>query len=302
MSSGFRHIRGFIQVAKLGSFTSAAQRLHISQPTLTVQIHQLEEELGVRLFDRDRRKVSLTAAGNSLLGPMQQILDDFDAVRQHAQELGALHHGRLVMAALPTVAAAWLPSRIAKFRESYPGIEVRMIDVPSDQLQTLVSEATVDLGIGTLLSHDEGIHFVKLFEDRMHVFFPKGHELESQQQPSLKSLTRYPHISTATDSSVRQLLDRALKQARLDIEITCEVDRLSTAVSLVKAGVGIAVLPLKTLDSISCEGLIHRPIKDNPIKREIGILTSKRKILSPAATAFSSALQHRDDARQPVNK
>lgn len=286
MSTGFRHIRGFMQVAKLGSFTRAAQVLHVSQPALTVQIHQLEEELGVRLFDRDRRKVVLTPAGGSLLGPMQKILDSYDAVRKHARGLGRLHRGRLVIAALPSVAAVWLPSHVATFHETYPGVEVRVVDVASDQLLDLVSGESADLGVGTLLDPDPNILFVKLFEDEMHVFFPLGHELQPIRAPTLEAVAHYPHISTAPNSSVRQLLDRALQDAHLNIEIACEVDRLSTAISMVRAGVGIAVLPLSTLDSISCDGLLHRPMGNGPIKRQIGVLMPRRKTLSSLADIF----------------
>lgn len=301
MRSGFRHIRGFLQVAELGSFTRAAQTLHVSQPALTVQIHQLEDDLGIRLFDRDRRKVMLTPAGKRLLAPMQKVLDNFDDVRRLARELSDLRQGRLAIAALPSVAAAWLPQRIAKFHEVYPRIEVRVVDVVSDQVQTLVAEASVDLGVGTWTNRDLAIHFEKLFEDRMHVFFPPGHDLQSTGNPSLEAVTRYPHISTARTTSVRQLLEQALQKAQLSIEITCEVDRLSTAINMVRAGVGIAVLPLSTLDSISCEGLLHCPIKGNHLKREIGVMTPKHRVLSPAAEIFSTALQDKSVATRGFN-
>ncbi|HEX7339292.1 MAG TPA: LysR family transcriptional regulator [Rhodanobacteraceae bacterium] len=296
MKSGFRHIRGFLQVAELGSFTQAAQNLHVSQPALTVQIHQLEEDLGVRLFDRDRRKVTLTPAGKRLLAPMQKVLDNFDEACKLAHELGDLSRGRLAIAALPSVAANWLPQRIARFHETYPNIEVRVIDVVSDQVQTLVAEASVDLGVGVWLRRDLAIQFKKLFEDRMHVFFPPDHELASVSSPNLKVISRYPHISMARTTSVRQLLDHALQETDLSVDVTCEVDRLSTAINMVRAGVGIAVLPLSTLDSISCEGLLHRPIEGHYLQRAIGVMTPRKRLLSPAAEAFSLALQDSETA------
>lgn len=294
MKSGFRHIRGFLHVAELGSFTRAAQTLHVSQPALTVQIHQLEDDLGVKLFDRDRRKVTLTPAGKRLLDPMQEVIDNFDEVYRLARDMSDLRQGRLVIAALPSVAAVWLPQRIAKFHETYPRIEVRVVDVVSDQVQTLVADASVDLAVGTWINKDSAIHFEKLFEDRMHVFFPPGHPIQSTHQPSLQEVIRYPHISMGRTTSVRQLLDKALQKAQLSVEITCEVDRLSTAINMIRAGVGIAILPLSTLDSISCEGLLHCPIKGNPLKREIGVMTPKHRVLSPAAEIFSLALKDQD--------
>src|SRR5690625_5230538 len=102
MQRGFRHIRAFLQVAKDGSFTRAAETLHISQPALTVQIKQLEEALGIQLLNRDRRSVTLTHAGNSMLGPLRSIVDQFDDAVEHAHDLVGLRRGSLTIATLPS--------------------------------------------------------------------------------------------------------------------------------------------------------------------------------------------------------
>lgn len=125
----------------------------------------------------------------------------------------------------------------------------------------------------------------------MHVFFLPDHELASLSGPNLKAIARYPHISMSRMTSVRQLLDGALHEAHLRVDVTCEVDHMSTAINMVRAGMGITVLPLSTLDSVSCEGLIHRPIKGNHLQRSIGVMTTRNRLLSPVAEAFSMALQ-----------
>ncbi len=288
MKQGFRHIRAFLQVAQYGSFTQAAHALHISQPALTVQIRQLEEELGVMLLNRDRRAVTLTQAGRDMLKPLQRILDEFDGAIEQANDLVGLRRGRLTIAALPSIAAASLPGIIGRFRRAYPGIDIRVADVPADRMLSLVREEAADLGLGPWARHDRAIRFRELFTDQMHVFFPEGHPLTQTKQPSLKKLSAYPHVLTAQGTSVRQSIQRALEAANLSIEIACEAAYLSTAISMVKAGLGVSILPMSTLHAAPCDGVLHRPVADPHLRRRLGILTLQRVTDSPAAAAFIS--------------
>lgn len=290
MRQGFRHIRAFLQAAQSSSFTQAALTLHISQPALTVQIRQLEEELGVKLFDRDRRRVTLTPAGRNMMAPLQRILDEFQGAIEQAHDLVGLQRGRLTIAALPSIAAAWLPDLIRQFHSVHPRIEIRIADVPATRLQALVRDEEADLGLGPWISRDRALRFQELLEDRMHVFFPAGHPLCASRRPTLESLTRYPHVLTSPGTSVREVLHRALEAAGLDIDVACEVAYLSTAIGMIRAGMGISILPLSTLSAAPCTGLEHRPLGSAHLKRQLGLITAKRKALSPAAAAFVATL------------
>ncbi|KAF1019323.1 MAG: HTH-type transcriptional regulator CynR [Paracidovorax wautersii] len=126
MRQGLRHIRAFLAVAQLGSFTRAAQALHVSQPALTVQIRQLEDELKVRLFDRDHHRVALTPAGQSLRAPLERVLADFDDAIAMGRDLAGLARGTLTIAALPSIAADWLPELVRQFRAAHPGVDIRI--------------------------------------------------------------------------------------------------------------------------------------------------------------------------------
>jgi DNA-binding transcriptional LysR family regulator len=290
MKQGFRHIRAFLQAAQSGSFTQAATTLHVSQPALTVQIRQLEEELGVKLFDRDRRRVTLTPAGRNMIVPLQRILDEFQGAVEQAHDLAGLQRGRLTIAALPSIAAAWLPGLIRSFHALHPGIEIRIADVPATRLQALVRDEEADLGLGPWVSRDRALQFQALLEDRMHVFFPAGHPLEVTRRPTLEKLARYPHVLTGQGTSVREVLHRALEAAGLDVEVVCEVAYLSTAIGMVRAGLGVAILPLSTVSAAPCADLEHRPVASTDLNRQLGLITAKRKAPSPAAAAFITAL------------
>src|SRR6478672_1088987 len=122
MIHDLRHIRAFLVLARARSFTRAASELHMSQPTLTVQIQQLEGAVGVRLFDRNKRHVALTQAGRDLMGPLERILIDLENIATSTGELLEHRRGLVTVAALPSMAAAVLPRAIKKLSESYPGI------------------------------------------------------------------------------------------------------------------------------------------------------------------------------------
>lgn len=291
MKQGFRHIRAFLAVARLSSFTQAAHQLHVSQPALTVQIKQLEDELGTRLFDRDRRQVSLTEAGRRLLPAMQRILDEFDGAVQQGQDIADLKSGRLSIASLPSIAAAWLPEVMRTYRQRYPGIDIQIDDVSADSIIKLVRDELVDIGLGPWGNRDRTLHFTPLMEDQMVVFFPPDHPLHQQKCPSLKQLTQYPHVLTSRGSSVRQSVHRALEAEGVDIEIACEVAYLSTAIGMVRAGLGVAVLPRSTLHAAPCDGLEYRPVAGSSLRRLLGVLQLRRQPLSAAAQAFLQLLQ-----------
>ena len=294
MKQGFRHIRAFLQAAKLKSFTLAAQSLHVSQPALTVQIRQLESELGVKLFDRDRRQVTLTAEGQSMLEPLQRILDEFQGAVEQAQDLAGLRRGRLTVATLPSIAASWLPPMIREFRQAHPEIRIQVADVPATHIQRLVKDEGADLGIGPWHNRDKALLFQEILQDQLYVFFPAGHPLSKTKRPTLENLTLYPHVLMSPGTSVREALNRALEDSGLDIDVACEVAYLSTAIGMVRAGLGVAILPLSTLDAARCDGLEHRLVADGHLRRRLGLITLRRRTPSAAAQAFITELMSRD--------
>ncbi|MFA5664940.1 LysR substrate-binding domain-containing protein [Castellaniella sp.] len=117
-------------------------------------------------------------------------------------------------------------------------------------------------------------------------------------RPTLPQLTHYPHVLTAQGSSVRQALHRSLEEAELDIEVACEVTYVSTAISMVRAGLGIAILPLSTLDAASCDGLSHTLVHHPQLKRRLGLITNRRIRPSPAAQAFINVLMN--ESTKPI--
>ena len=298
MLQGIRHIRAFLAVARLGSFTRAASELHVSQPALTVQIRQLEESLKVRLFDRNKRQVVLTQVGKDLLPSLAQVLSDLEAVMSASQDLANLRRGSVSVATLPSVAAGLLPMAIRRFAAGHPDIAVHVSDVVAERILQLVKAEEVDFGIGSRMGPDRDIDIIDFLIDQLCVFFPEGHPLAEREAPVLREVVAFPLILTARGTSVRTLVDRALEREDLEITLACEANYMSTAVGLVRAGLGVAILPESAVHAAACEGIGMTAIRTTGLTREIGIIRKRDRTLSPAAERFVEVLK--EAAKVPV--
>jgi LysR family transcriptional regulator, carnitine catabolism transcriptional activator len=286
-----RQLQTFVTVARLGSFTRAAHLLHLSQPALTKQIRQLEETLGVRLFDRNTRTVELTGIGKELAPHVDQLLREFDAVVANTKGLAEKSRGVVRIAALPSISSTILPRAIARFKEVYPGISITFKDVLAQRLVAMVKDEEVDFGIGSLNGVDAEIQFTLLLTDRIVVFFPEGSALERKKVVELKDLVGLPLILMNKESSVRRLVDRAFETIGEIVTPAFEATYMATAAGMVKAGLGVAMLPSTVFETGNLTGLDSRPIKNPSFTREIGIIQKSGRSLSPAAESFMKALK-----------
>ena len=290
MYQGIRHIRAFLSVARLGSFTKSALELHVSQPALTVQIRQLEEWLGVRLFDRNKRHVALTPAGRDLLPFLARVLTDLETVMDMGRELTGIKRGTVGIATLPSMAADILPTAMLRFREEHPGVNVRVSDVIAEQILELVKQETVDFGISSKLASDKELEVDDLLNDHLCVFFPEKHPLSNQPEPTLRDVAAWPLILTTPGTSVRAIVDRAIEREELDISLSCEASYMSTAIGMVRAGLGVSILPASMMHIIR-EGIRMMPIHTPGLTRKIGIIRKRSRSLSPAAAHFIKTLK-----------
>ena len=281
MKNSIQHIQAFLAVARTGSFTKAANELHLSPSALTVQVQQLEDWLGVALLDRSPRHVSITAAGQEARGPMEKLLLDLDNIVSGSRDLAALRRGVVTIAALPSVCAGSLPPALRLFRERFAGIEVRLHDLVAHRIHAQVRSGEVDFGIGVRARLSHGLDFVPVLNDRLCAFVPLDHGLTRYRSLTLAQLADQPIILTGRDSSVREQVDALFDQTRLTLNAGMEANYMSTVLALVRQGLGISVLPESAADSL--EGLQRITIDHPGVNREIGLITRSGMALSPAA-------------------
>ena len=291
MNFSLRQLRAFSAVARGASFTRAAERLHLSQPALTVQIRELESALGVRLFDRSTRHVRLTAIGRDLLPALERVLADLDAVGEDTRALAAGHRGRVRVAALPSICATRLPQAIARLKRDHPGIRVELRDTVAQRILALVAAEEVDFGIGSFERVERGLELGAWTTDRLAAVFQKGHPLARRPTLRLADLADSPLIFMDAQSSVRAHVERALGARGIARTPAFEVTYMSTAVGLVRAGLGVSLLPTSALELALASDLRVRPLSDPALKRRISIVRRSGRTLSPAAERLIAALR-----------
>jgi len=291
MNFNLRQFAAFVAVARLGSFTRAARHLNLSQPALTVQIRQLEDAVGVRLFDRSTRMVKLTAIGRELAPMLERVLQEIDAVMVDTKELASHIKGTVTIGALPSISSKLIPSAIAEFQKQYPGIVVRLRDVLAQRIVRLVKEEEVDFGIGTLRMPDPDIQLTPLLTDHLGVIFPADHPVERQRTITLKYLTAFPLILMDPETSVRDIVDHAFEAIGEVAVPAFEAVYMSTAVALVKAGLGLTIQPSSAMELASSRGLKFRTIRHQGLTRQIGVIQNARRSLSPSAEAFIKVMK-----------
>ena len=277
MDLSLRDIRAFIAVAQTGSFTRAATRLHLSQPALTVQVRRLEETVGVKLFDRNSRSVALTPAGRELLPMLQKSLHDMEHVLIDARELGNGSSGTVRIACLPTFAASVLPELVQEIKKAVPRVSFLVRDVVASMVNTLVRSEEADIGLTGGDFTDTAFDVLFTGGDRLVAVLPKRSALARRRRIKLADLGRVPLVLTAQGTSVRAVVDNAFAHAGCTPEIACEPTYMMTAVAMVRAGLGVTILPESAREVRAEPELLVRPVDDPAFLRPV------RELMTEAA-------------------
>jgi len=286
MNISLRQVRAFSTVARVRSFTQAASILNVTQPALTLQIRGFEEALGVKLFDRDTRTVELTRVARDILPAFERTLQDLEAAVASARDIATQARGVIRLAVLPSVAASVLPDAIRRFRDDRPNVAFDLKDVIAGQILGLVQTEAVDFGVtgGAVKALDVEVVFQA--EDRLHVIYPKGHPIARIKKVTPAALSEFPLILMQRDTSVRAIVDASFHAAGLMPQATCEAIYMMTAVAMVRAGLGLTILPGSAREIRAEPGLHTRPIDDPAFSRPVSIIKRKGRTLPPLSESF----------------
>ncbi|MBX3653486.1 MAG: LysR family transcriptional regulator [Ramlibacter sp.] len=286
-----RQLTAFVTLAQERSFTRAAAACHLSQPAFSALIRSLEDSLQARLFDRDTRSVQLTAEGRLFEPSARQLLGDFAAAVGDLHDHVQRRKGRVHVAALPSLAAGWLPAIFREFRATWPGIELGLSDILSDGCIDLVRSGKADFALASAGTGIAGLSTELLCADRFWLVCRADHPLATAKQPSLKALARYPLIHLSRNSSVRQALDAALHP--IQAHSVLEVDQLATVMGMVEAGLGISIIPALTLFHFERDTLVRRPLAAPGLTRRIYVVRRSDSSLSVAAQTLHDLIVQR---------
>lgn len=285
MNIRYRQIKGFLLAARLGSFKKAAALLSITQPSFSILIKELEENLGVELFDRTTRKCTLTYAGQIFQKEVAGVMEGLEDVYQYMQEFGQGRRGQLNIAALSSLSFGIIPKTLSDFQRLYPEVAITLREMRNNQVFDAVCQREVELGMGSLLKADPALTFVPLFTDQLMLIVPIGHPLE-HSSVRWKTLERYPYIMMSTGPA-----EYAVRANNVDLHVAFEVDHVATALAMVRHNMGITALPSSVLPSLNMDGLAHTPILGPLATRNLGIAYRKGACLSASATIFIEMLK-----------
>ncbi|MBT2302758.1 LysR family transcriptional regulator [Variovorax paradoxus] len=282
-----RQLRAFLALADLRHFTRAAEACHLSQPAFSTLVRALEESVGTRLFDRNTRSVQLTPEGRLFEPSARRLLADMGRALGDLGDHVERRKGRVHVAALPSLAAGWLPALFAEFHQTWPGIELVLSDQLSDACIDLVRGGQADFALasgGTRVADAAELRMRVLCTDRFHLVCRADHPLASEPRLTLRKLAPWPFIHMTRNSSVRQALEAALHP--LAMNTVLEVEQLATVMGMVEAGLGISVVPTLTLYQFRRETIATRPLPMPQLTRRIYLVQRREGSLSAAAQAL----------------
>ncbi len=281
-----RQLRAFWLVAQEGSMTRAAQQMHLTISALSMLVRTLEEELGVRLFERTTRRMDLTEAGRQFMPAVRDVFLALDSGVQTLQEGKRRKSERLTLATSPLLAGTVVPAVIAKFREQFPNVDVTLADVPVDQVVSQVRESKADFGICTADAALTDLIAQVLYQDTLMLACSPDHPMAERAQATWSDLVDQPLILLNPGTGMRRLTDQALSEFTLRLKPAFEVANIQTAIGLVAAGLGISVLPAYSLARATGGQVRAIALTDPVVSREIVALCTRARPFSMAAEAF----------------
>lgn len=258
-----RHLRYFAAVARELSFSRAAEQLHIAQPALSRQIRQLEDELGAELFDRSARPLRLTPAGKFFQGQTQQVLDRLTEARAATARIARGRRAWFSIGFVPSTLYDALPEVIRRFREAQPAVEVGLSELTTVQQIEALKAGRIDVGFGRLRIEDDRIVGDAITEEPVVAVLPAGHRLARQKRLSLAKLAPEPLLlypAKPRPSYADQVL-QMFHARELHPTVALEANELQTAIGLVVAGIGYALVP-RSVQALNRDGLVYLPLGD----------------------------------------
>jgi LysR family hydrogen peroxide-inducible transcriptional activator len=282
-------LRYFCAVARMNSFTRAAQQEHIAQPSLSQQVRKLEDELGGRLFDRLGRMVRLTQLGEAFLPRAEHILRQVTDATVEIQEMAGAERGKLVIGSIPTIAPYFLPPYLASFTRKFPNIQVNVVEEITHELLDRLHKGTIDLALLALPVPASHCLSQELFREPLYLVVPQTHRLAAQRVAYLKQVENDPFLLLKEGHCFRDNTLSACGRARLRPNVIFESGQFTTILAMVAAGTGVSVVPHMAVEPR--KGCRFIALADEGAYRRIGTVQLKQHFRSRLHSAFLKHLQ-----------
>ena len=283
-----RQLRAFVAIAESGTFTAGAKRVHVTQAAISMQIRQLENELGARLFIRAPRRVVLTEAGEHLLHRARHILREHDAAQDEIAELAGAERGRLrIGSASAMVLTEPLPQILKELKQQHPKAEVSVTSGTSEFLVGQILAGELDLGFVSLPVEARGIQTERLNEDQLVAIASPRHRLAKQRAVSAYTLAGEKLILGERGGNTRRLIDQFFAQAGVALTVSMELSRQQAIKRMVEENMGVGIVPLQSVaEDVEKGRLVRWWIEGAEINWELGVARLNGGYESPIMQAF----------------
>jgi len=235
-----RQLRVFVEIVRQGSFTRAAERLHVAQPAVSVSLRKLEEELDLILLNRQDKRVSLTAEGENLLRHAERIIDNLSAAETEMAELRGLTQGEVRIGIPPMMSSYYFPQIIREFCDSYPNLKLTVTGEGAASIQRMISKGELDMGVIAGPKLMEGLQSRHFLREEIVACVPLGHPLATLKEISLAEFLHEPLILFKEGYYMRELMDELMAGVGLPPQVVFETNLFSLVRSLVKQRMGIS--------------------------------------------------------------
>lgn len=287
----FHQLRYFLAVAQEGNFSRAAERCHVSQPSLSQQIQKLEDELGEKLFSRLKRKTVLTAAGEALLPRAARILGEADAARQDVADASHLVRGRVTIGILPTIAPYLLPSVLLLAAKKCPEIEIVIQEEPTARLLQLAHGCEIDFAVLSAIPPDDRFIVEKLFDEELLLALPHGHPLSVRRNVRLADLDGQRFILMKEGHCLGDQALRICHRQDLHPAVVFRSAQLETIQALITSGAGVSLIPAMARQTGRARLPQYRSLAQPRPTRAINLLWRKEHHQSRAALELMHLLR-----------
>jgi DNA-binding transcriptional LysR family regulator len=290
MNVTLRQLRAFVAVAEHGQFTKAAEQIHLTQAALSMLIRDLEQEWGLKLFDRHTRMVRLTEGGRELLAMARRVLAEIDTAAQHSRDYALYKRGRVVLACATVLSVTLLIPFMQYFLRQYPGIRLELRDMAEQAIQQSLLDEEVDIGIGTHLESRTEIIETPLFADSYLALLPPDHVLAGARTVPWSSLSKHAFIALSPSSAIRREIERHLATLNVSLNNIYEVSFPTTVFAMVRNGMGMSVLPANASQLPEARDVVFKPLGAPKLQRQVCTFRLRHRSLSLAGELLHQTL------------
>lgn len=291
----FHQLRYVAAVARTGNFSRAAQQCNVAQPSLSQQIHKLEEELGERLFERSKTGARLTPAGEAFLPRALRVLEEIEAAHRDARDTRDLQRGQVSIGALPTIAPYFLPPVIARFNAAYSGVQVIVREDTTARLIEQILAFSLDIAVLSLPLPPADLTTQTLFSEELLLALPSDHTLVKKRSIKAADIESQPFILMKEGHCLGDQVLRFCNRRDFHPQVSCHSAQIETMQSLVETGLGISLIPKMASDTPRKSSIVYRSLEAPRPQRTIVAAWAAQRPLHRAADQF---LQHLQAAAQ----